>query len=335
MKMTKKIASLVLPLALFFILALDARAVTVSPVIIEHEVAPGMRVQGKIMVINDSAGKQTYYTSIQSFVPEGEEGGQKYLEEAAPSGLPAWFRLSESSITLEPNESKEIQYTLDVPANAEPGGHYATLFYSTTPELEKNRTNVGIAAKTGIIFLVKVAGDVKEDATIESFTVNRRLISSLPAMMSLRIRNNGTVHFRPEGTLTIRNMWGGIVAKVPANPKNSAVLPTSIRRLDTWWIKDVEALDCFKEGHKIECNGFWFGLQNEWKNFALGRYVATVDVKYGSKNVPLEPRTVSFWVIPWRMGLILLGLLVILFVAIKIYNRALINAALGKKEAKK
>lgn len=317
---------LILPLALFLFSAQTTNAITVSPVIIEHEVAPGMKVSGKLTITNDASQEETYYTSIQSFVPDGEEGGQKYLEEGMDSGLPSWFKLSSNAEKLKPSESAEVGYELLIPADAEPGGHYATVFFSTTPNNPENRTGVGLTAKTGIIFLINVMGDIKEEANIESFTVNHKIISALPAAMSLRIRNTGSVHFRPKGTLTVRNMWGGIVARVPANPKNSAVLPNSIRRLDTWWAKslDIPKTTSFKDG-----------LINEWKNFALGRYVATVDVKYGTKNLPLEPKTVSFWVFPWRMGLILLGLLALLFVGMKIYNKALIKAALGKKESKK
>jgi hypothetical protein len=241
-------------------------------------------------------------------------------------GLPTWFHLSATTLTLEPNETKEIEYEIAVPQDAEPGGKYATVFFSTTPTTAKDQSSVGVAAKTGIIFLIRIAGEVNEGAKIESFTVNNKFISALPAMMSLRIRNTGSVHIRPIGTLTIRNMWGGIVAKVPANPKNSAVLPSSIRRMDTWWAKSLD----FPKNQ-----GFIEGLANEWRNFALGKYTAMVDVKYGTKNQQLNTETVSFWVFPWRMALILLGLLIILFFGMKIYNRTLINAALGKKESKK
>lgn len=141
-------------------------------------------------------------------------------------------------------------------------------------------------------------------------------------MMSLRIRNTGSVHFRPTGTLSVRNMWGGIVARVPANPKQSAVLPNSIRRLDTWWTKTTD----------IAQGGFWAEVTNEWQNFALGRYSATVDVRYGSQNIPLEARTVTFWVLPWALGLLLLGAIIILLLGMNLYNRLIISAALKRSK---
>jgi hypothetical protein len=318
MRPVKFLSLLAAPLIGWALFSSAAHAITVSPVVVDHEVAPGMRVNGRMMITNDSKVAQTYYVSVQSFVPVGEDGEQQYLDEADLKGLPSWFKFNQTSYQLAPAETVEIPYSIFAPQDAEPGGHYATVFYSTNPEAANDRTAINLAAKTGIVFLVRVAGDVKERANIESFSANQAVYSHLPALMSLRIRNTGSVHFRPIGTLTVRNMWGGIVARVPANPKKAAVLPNSVRRLDTWWTKSTELAE----------GGFVAGLTNEWRNFALGRYTATVDVKFGALNTALEARTVSFWVIPWRMGLILLCLLAILFLLMRLYNKMIISSAL-------
>lgn len=320
MRIAKLISFLAAPIIGWALLSSAAYAITVSPIVVDQELARGMRVSGRLMVTNDGKSAQTYYVSVQSFIPAGEDGEQQYLDEADLKGLPSWFRFNQESYTLTPGETAEIPYSIIAPQDAEPGGHYATVFFSTNPEAAGDRTAINLAAKTGIVFLVKVGGDVKESANIESFIVNQSVFSHLPAMMSLRIRNTGSVHFRPVGTLTVRNMWGGIVARVPANPKKAAVLPNSIRRLDTWWTKSTDIAD----------GGFIAGLTNEWRNFALGRYTAMVDVKYGSQNTSLEARTVSFWVLPWHMGLILLVLLAALLLLMKLYNKMIISSALKR-----
>lgn len=325
MKLFKYSFFAVLLFALFGFIQ-PASALTVSPVVVDHEVAPGMRAIGKIMVTNESKLSEMFYVSVQSFVAKGEEGEQHYLdEEMDVNGLSKWFGFNEKSFILEAGKTKELEYTINIPTNAEPGGHYASVFFTNTPDTEGEGSALGISAKTGIVFLIKVSGEVNENATIESFTVNKSVFSSLPAMMSLRIRNHGSVHFRPTGTLTVRNMWGGIVARVPANPKKGAVLPNSVRRLDTWWAKSTD----------IATGGFIAGLTNEWRNFALGKYTATVDVKYGSANTPLEAQNVSFWVIPWRMGLVFLLAILLLLLIMKFYNRAIVNSAINKNSKRK
>ncbi len=305
-----------------FLFANGAQAIVVSPVIMDHDLSPGMTVSGKIMVTNESDGQQTYYTSFSTFIAEGEEGHQQFLQaEDDQVGIPSWFELSETAIVVQPKNSKELEYKITVPPNAEPGGHYAALFLSTSPETSEKTSSVGLSSKTGILFLIRVEGDITESASLKSFTVERPMFDHLPAVMSLRLENTGNVHIRPQGVLTVRNMWGGIVARVPANPKNSAVLPHSIRRLDTWWLKSEEI---------AEGGGFFAGLQNEWKNFALGRYEASVDVKYGSRSTPLEAGSVTFWVIPWRILVLAGGMIAVLFIVMKLYNQMIVSAALKK-----
>lgn len=296
------------------------KAVTVSPVVVDHEVAPGMKASGKMMVTNDGQSMQTFYISSQSFVATGEEGEQQFLDKEETNSLPSWFKFNQTSYEVEAGKTVEIPYTINVPQDAEPGGHYAAVFFTTSPTNDSNEPSVSIAAKTGILFLVKVSGNTKESATIESYSVNQSYFSHLPAFMSLRIRNDGNVHLRPVGTLTVKNMWGGVVARVPANPKKSAVLPGSVRRMDTWWAKTTD----------VAKGGFMAGLSNEWRNFALGRYTATVDVQYGSQSTSLESKSVTFWVFPWRLGLITLAILLVLFVAMKIYNKSVVSSALKK-----
>ena len=305
-------------LTFFFIGAYGAQAITVSPVIVDEELAPGMSKTGDLMIINDTGKDVVFYSVIQSFVPKGEEGDQKYLAETDVAGLPSWIHLETNKVALTKGETRHIKYKIDIPPNAEPGGHYATVFFSTSPPNLKD-VAIGIASKTGILFLIRVSGDVVEKANIESFRSNQNLFTHLPAMLSLRIKNTGNVHIRPIGTLEVRNMWGGVVARVQANPRKSAVLPNSIRRLDTWWIKSDD----------IDKNsGFIAELKNEWRNFALGRYTARVNVKYGKANIPLPEQEVSFWVFPWAIILVLVVILILLLSGMKIYNKLIVSKAL-------
>ncbi|MBD3281196.1 hypothetical protein GF391_00430 [Candidatus Uhrbacteria bacterium] len=312
---------------IFGIATKQALAFAVSPVVIEHELAPGMSATGKIRVTNTQEDSARHYVFAQKFVPVGEEGRQQYIEpEDDITNFSQWFDINNTSYVIDAKSTEEIEYTITVPPNAEPGGHYGALFVSLDPpDLESEESGASLSSNTGILFLIRIAGDIFENATVESFDTNQKIFSHLPANFSLRLRNEGNVHFRPKGTMEIRNMWGSIVARVPANPRNSAVLPNSIRRINTWWAKTNE----------LAQGGFTAGLINEWNNFGLGRYTAAVNVKYGTENKNLEPVETSFWVIPWRMILILAVFLITLFIVMKIYNKAIVSSAIKKSNKKK
>ncbi|MCW1892485.1 MAG: DUF916 domain-containing protein [Candidatus Uhrbacteria bacterium] len=324
----RSLRSTAFALALVFtccFIASPVSAITVSPVLYDFEITPGRSVQDKIRLINDTNQRETFTLNAENFVASGEDGGQTYLDEATPTGLASWVRFGEPTITLNPGESAEFPFMIGVPEGAEPGGHYATLFF-TRGGGEKNGSAVGIAEQVGVLLLVRVPGDVREDARVESLRMkDGGFLNRLPAVFELRIRNAGSVHLRPRGTVVVRNMLGSVVARLSANPNNAAVLPNSVRRIEAGWAKTLET----------SSGGFLAELRNEWRNFAIGRYTASVDVTYGSQQAQLGKTSVSFWVLPWHVILVAMVLLGGLIGLIRLYNAMLVRSAMKKLQRKR
>ncbi len=293
-------------------------AFSVSPVVVDLEVPPGTAAQGTVQITNTDSQRRTYYISVQKFVAKGEDGQQDFLPEEDQSGLASWITPDRRSVTLQPGETAPFSYAVSVPLNAEPGGHYAALFFSDHPTADKG-TSVGVGAKVGVLFLLRVPGDILESARVESFRSTSERLHRLPAYFELRVRNLGSVHLRPEGSVVVRNMFGSVVATVPANPRQSAVLPNSIRRFESVWANTFED----------EGDGFFAELKNEWRNFGIGKYTADVRVRYGEQKQELVAET-TFWIIPWHVLTMGAALLVLLIVLVSLYNRMVIRAAIRK-----
>lgn len=333
MFLPRRFVAFLSPLVFVFGLALPmaTHAFAVSPVLIDQTQDPGSASQGVIHITNDTEQAQTYYTSVQNFVPQGEEGQQTYLPDTDRTGLVSWLALDRSTVTLKAHESQDFHWALTLPKDAEPGGHYAAIFFSTQP-LQGGDSNVGVGSKTGVLFLLSVTGNVTEAASVESFRVaqtegistqnSAAWIDSLPAYLELRVKNSGSVHLQPQGTITITNMFGSVVDKVPANPDGSRVLPQSIRIIRSSWGPETE-----------ENAGFFNGLKAEWHGFALGRYTATLSAEYGHTHSPLSA-SISVWVFPWRLAVVVLLLLVVLILIIKGYNRLVVKSAMSKMKSR-
>ncbi len=181
---------------------------------------------------------------------------------------------------MAPHETHTLTFTINVPANAEPGGHYGTILASIT-NAQNGASGVGVASKVGALLLMQVAGNAKEAMSIASFTAPH-FSEYGPVTITSRLQNTGSVHLKPFGFILVQNMWGHEVAKIPLDQKN--VLPGSIRRIDTPF------------------GGKWL----------FGKYTATLTAIYGSQNEPLSYVT-SFWVIPWKALLaVVVGILVVL-----------------------
>jgi len=309
-------ATLLCSAAFLCIVRTEAIAFGVSPVIVDLEVAPGSAAHGEVQLMNSADQERIYYVTTQNFVAKGEDGQQDFLPEEQKSGLATWILPERRTVTLQAGQTFSLNYVVNVPANAEPGGHYAALFFSDQPGSDTGSA-VGVGAKVGVLFLLRVPGDIQESVRVESFRTASDRLTSLPAYFELRLRNLGNVHVRPEGTVVMRNMFGSVVGKVPVNPRQAVVLPNSIRRFDPAWANTFE----------IEQGGFFAALKNEWKNFAIGRYTAEVDAQYGAQKQALSAKT-TFWVFPWHVLLLIALGIILLIVLLKLYNRMIVRAAL-------
>lgn len=295
------------------------QAFSVSPTIVDLQVEPGKVQEGKIDVTNTTDVTKTYYVSVQKFVAKGEDGQQDFLPESDTTGIPSWISPASRSVTLRAGEHASLSYAVRVPVGVEPGGHYAALFFSDQPSRGEG-SSVAVSAKVGVLFLVRVPGNIVESARVEGFSSLSERMSHLPAQFEFRVRNLGNTHIRPEGPVVVRNIFGIVVAKIPANPTEAAVLPNSVRRLGPAWTKTFDARNA---------SGILGELKAEWNNFAIGPYTAEVQATYGGQQQQLTATT-SFWVMPWML-LITIGLgILILIILLKVYGRMAVRSAIKK-----
>lgn len=306
-----------------FLLAQRAAALTISPPTFEVMAKPGEVKTLSIRVINDQSAVVTLFTSTANFKAQGETGQPDFLFDVQTVDLASWIKPEKANLTLQPDESAFMPFTITVPANAEPGGHYAGLFFGTgAPQADAGQ--VGVESKLGALIIVSVEGNIRESAQIKELAVEQgQKRSHLPVDFRLRIENIGNVHVRPKGFLTIRNMFGGVAATLSVNPKEGAALPGSTRRFDLTW----------KRTESGSGNGLFAELREEWKNFALGTYSAEAVVTYGENEKTLTATT-SFAVFPWLLlTIVFIVLVVFIFLVvkgIKAYNRMIIRRAQGR-----
>jgi hypothetical protein len=295
-------------LALFLPL-IPAQALTVQPATVEIQVDPGKGDVKNLKLTNDAGITETYVVTIQKFVPSGVSGQQEFLPLSDTKGLPEWMYVDKPSMTLRPGESSNLQVSLRVPPSVAPGGYYAALFLSKVPAPGEP---MAMLPRVGVLFFVRVNGDVQEHLTLDSVSVDKASYDFLPVGFRVSITNDGMVHETPVGTVTIKNFLGQEVATFPANPDApdaGRVLPASTRIYQSAWTK----------GDTHPVTGYFDGLQQELANFAIGPYVATVTFS-GSGFSSEVAQQVRFSVWPWRTLLaagILLIVLICLFLGVK------------------
>ncbi|NCQ54403.1 hypothetical protein COV88_00170 [Candidatus Saccharibacteria bacterium CG11_big_fil_rev_8_21_14_0_20_41_19] len=294
----------------------------IAPPVITLTADPGQTINTKISLRDVSGGDLVVTGQINDFVASGEGGAPKVLLEEtdkSPYSIKDWISpLPE--LTLKPKQIENLPVTITVPTNAAPGGYYGVIRFTATPP-ELKDTGVSLSASLGALILLRVNGDVKEELSIEEFFVSKNggkgtLFETAPLQFSERLKNDGTIHEKPSGLVTITDMFGNKTATLGINQPPTNILPGSIRKYD-------QTLDSSVIGNKI-----LFGL-----------YTADLSITYGANNTVLNQK-ITFWVIPYTLIGATIAALIIAFLglryAIKRYNKHIRDQVLGTtKKSKK
>lgn len=328
---------LFLTLMLFFTLApvaKEAFALSVTPVRFEVSGNPGDIISEELLLFNETNTEEIFYSSFSNFEAQGESGNPAFVEPV--EGLGTWMT-APSAIVIPPQKSVSVPFSITIPEDAEPGGHFAVIFFGDSPTTEDNAVSVG--SKLGVLVLLSVNGDVKESAGLVDFKLkeNKFLYNTLPVDFTYRFRNDGGDRIKPQGSLEIRNSFYIKTQNLNGNPVEGNILPNSTRKFDISWVKNPRPSD-YESSQNI-FSGFFDEVVYQWHNFAFGLYFAKLNLNYGASSLlQAQSANVKFFVLPWQLLLVLLVVFTIVWFGGKgvlhRYNRYIIEQAKERMEIK-
>lgn len=293
----------------------------ISPPVIELSADPGQTVTAVIRVRNVTAGPLIAKGKADDFgAGSSEDGKPKILldeKEATRYSLKYWVA-SVPDLKLAPQELKTAVVNIVVPKNAEPGGHFGVIRFTAVPP-DLDGTGVSLSASVGTLVLLKVSGAIKDDVSlaelstshikpadpkkpgsIPTFDSQTTFFESGPIGFLVRLRNAGTVHEKVTGGITVTDTFGKNVATLLVNEKGGNILPDSVRRFE----------------------------QTLSKKGLFGRYTAKLTMSYLGGQRKIDAVT-SFWVIPWKLILVVLAVLIVFIIglrtALRRYNQHIIR----------
>lgn len=291
------------------VLAQRGLELSVTPTLFEMAAVPGQVWNSSVKVINSNPYDLVVYAKVVNFAPKGESGEGKFMPvfEDFTEGktLAEWITVSDESIVIPPENSKSIPFSVKVPEDASPGGHFAAIMVGTKPPDDKPAMHMSTSQIVTSLFFVRVAGDVVEEGVIREFTTTKNFVSTPVANFSLRFENKGNVHIQPQGQIEITNMWGKERGVIPINRQThfGNVLPESIRKFEFTWHGEPSLMD-------------------------IGRYKASVTLGYGTDARQFQTSTTYFWVVPVKsISIFLFSLIFIIWFisrSIKAYVRRML-----------
>lgn len=304
----------------------ETKALSVSPVRLEIKGDPGQVLNTEMTLTNDTENSQIFYSSFANFQAQGETGNPSFVE--SKDDLDKWIS-TEESVALPAGGSLIVPITIKIPTDADAGGHFAAVFWGTSPNTTGAQT-ISIGAKIGMLILLSVSGDVVEAGGLLEFSTidDKFWYNTLPVSFRYRFSNDGGDRIKPMGKVKIRNTVFIPVDKIDPNISQGNILPGSIRRFEFDWIKSPRAKDFVANDSKVI--QFFDTALYQFKNFAVGLYSAKLNLSYGLENLNTT-KTVYFFVFPWQMLICLIIIIIIVLWGgsklLKRYNRHIIQRA--------
>lgn len=280
----------------------------ISPPVLELNANPGQTVNAVIKLRDITSGPLVVTGKADDFGAKDEKGDPEILLNetgASRYSLKYWIT-AVPSLTLTSEQVQTLTIPIAVPANAEPGGHYGVIRFTGLPP-SVSGTGVSLAASLGALVLMRVSGAITEQLQNVQFFANQnghtsRFFEYGPVTITERIKNTGNVHVQPVGNVKVYDTFGRKISQMAINNPPHSILPDSIRRFD----------------------------QTLNKHYLFGHYKATYSVVYGNSKKTLSS-SMTFWVIPWRLIIIILAILLALVLlirqGIKRYNRYIVGRA--------
>jgi hypothetical protein len=292
------------------------RKLTVSPAVVDRTVRKGDSLTFNIKVTNNRNIAKTYYIFASSFKAGTDESGNPSFsdnDQGARSVI-SWFEFPQKSISLRPGERKELPVKINVPANAEAGGHYGAIILSEQNPGSGQRYVVGVTEEVGTLVLLSLEGLRKEEGKVLDIKPSKYFFTELPVTINTRFENTGNVHLKPSGLIELFNVFGEKEAVLQINAGFNSVLPQSIRKYENLW-------DAPK----------YFGLFPR-----IGQYRAEGVVIYGSPEVTQKLAPFYFFLLPKKFILTLLGgfviFVLIVYILLKVYKTSIIKSYHKKRK---
>jgi hypothetical protein len=309
----------------------------------EFQAQPGQKLKGEFLAQHDYEEQDLvvkFYLIPSDFYVDPENGSFIYPEKDFylddEYSLARWISFEKESITLSRYGQEEIiRFNINIPNSARPGSYFAALVLSDVSPAQfrgeeaipQTSTGATIGTRLSPIVLVTIPGQSAGAINFNSIDVlgqdlNKPLLGIheyLPVVVRTKLSNDSNFVTVPSGNIFIhQGDEGSPVATLTFNPNAGRLLPGTTRPYFNDW---SDASVIYKVNQSFPGGGHLTVNPEGSGGFRIGRYFVTAKVRYTDLNgqVKLVTYTETFWVIPWKLLLVLLLLIVI--IAWVIYRR--------------
>lgn len=212
-------------------------SITLSPVSKSYNVSRGEVVHDNLTILND--GDTTYNFTVYGTPYSVSNGSYNPSFETTKPDADAytWVSFERTTYRIKPRQTIEVPFTMNVRADASPGGHYGAIMAEVQPGEDSGQ--LARKKRVPMLLYVTVKGDVKLAGSIDAISIPWYQTVT-PMKATAAVRNTGNTDFVSTIDYKVSTVFGRDVYDAK---REYTVLPNTTRDLDMSWN-----------------NASWFGL---------------------------------------------------------------------------
>ena len=193
--MKKKLLSILLVAVyvLVLVLPVSGAGLLASPAKFNINLKSSQTFTGSVNVQNTGKG------TLQVTVDKKREQNNGKITLFADDGIAQWISVDTTNITLNPGETKTINFKVTAPSTINYSDAFGVLVIKATPVSKQSSSNNGIAVlvKQGVELLIPLIvglpGPITESIGLSGQDIPWLLLTYMPGNFNYHIKNNGTV----------------------------------------------------------------------------------------------------------------------------------------------
>jgi hypothetical protein len=210
----------------------EVDSITMSPVSQYYHINAGESKSNTLTVINDGKKAYDFIVYARPYSVNNEKYEPNFTKTPTNADVYGWVQFPETKYHLEPGKSTKVKYTMAVPAEAAPGGHYGVIFVETQPATAATTNSVIRKKRVGSIIYATVNGQYKNAGEALSAEIPFWQVQP-PLHTSVSVKNTGNADFITETRMAVKDVLGNVKYETT---KQHPVLPQTTRKITIDWV---------------------------------------------------------------------------------------------------
>lgn len=210
--------------------AIDGESIVLSPASKRLKLNAGETIKDTFKVINDGTVAYDFVVYASPYSVANKTYTPNYDEKKPNADFYRWVTFDKREYTLKPGESVDVPYTVAVPVDVAPGGHYSVLF-AETQVADEQSSQIARKKRVGEIVYANVSGDYITAGKQVSANIDWLQLGG-PVTATVTVENTGNTDFPLTEYFQVKNVLG---SKVYELSNEKVMLPKTTRDLQLSW----------------------------------------------------------------------------------------------------